>query len=130
MYEVKYRDGYVATMASNAITDNLFAKFDQGGNIFLLIESIINTRTNGMQKLQQYDFFITKSGTKRRKNTSKGWEVCIQQKDVSTTWNKLKDTKDSYPEQMSEYTVDNRVFEEPAFTWWTKHVLNKRYQTK
>ena len=27
---------------------------------------------------------------------------------------------------MSEYAVDNRFSEEPAFAWWTKHVLNKR----
>ena len=29
---------------------------------------------------------------------------------------------------MVDYTVENRIFEEPAFAWWTKHVLNKRYQ--
>ena len=26
---------------------------------------------------------------------------------------------------MIEYAVDNRIFEEPAFTWWSKHLLNK-----
>ena len=27
---------------------------------------------------------------------------------------------------MAEYTVENRILEEPAFAWWTKHMLNKR----
>jgi len=27
---------------------------------------------------------------------------------------------------MAEYAVLNRISEEPAFAWWTKHVLKKR----
>ena len=29
---------------------------------------------------------------------------------------------------MVEYAVDNRILEEPAFAWWTKHVLNQGYR--
>ena len=47
-------------------------------------------------------------------------------KDAITTRNKLKDIKDLYPVQMAEYADENRISEDPAFTWWTKHVLNKR----
>ena len=64
IYEVEYCDGYVATMAANVITENLFAQVYQEGNIFVLIDSIINTRTDGTQTLQQDVFVITKSGTK------------------------------------------------------------------
>ena len=74
-----------------------------------MIKSITDKRTNGTQTLQQYAFVTTKSGTKRRKNTTKVWEVCIQWKDGSTTRNKLKDIKDLYPVKMSEYAVDNRI---------------------
>ena len=73
MYEVEYSYGYVAAMAANLIDDNLFTQVDQEGNIFVLIEYITNTRTNGTQKLNQDAFVITKSGTKQRKNTTKGW---------------------------------------------------------
>jgi hypothetical protein len=34
--------------------------------------------------------------------------------------------KDSYPVQMAEFAVENRLSEEPAFAWWVKHVLKKR----
>ena len=128
MYEVEYRNGYVAAMASNIIADNLFSQVHQKVNIFVLIESIIDTRTENTQILQQDVLIITESGTKRIRNTTKVWEVCIQWKDVSTTWNKLKDIKDLYPVQMAEYAVENRISKEPAFIWWTKHVLNKRDQ--
>ena len=50
MYEVEYCYGYVATMASNAIYENLFTQVDKEGNIFLLIESIIDKRTDGTKK--------------------------------------------------------------------------------
>ena len=39
---------------------------------------------------------------------------------------KLKYIKDSYPVQLVEYAVENRVLEEPAFVWWVKFVLRKR----
>ena len=51
MYEVEYRNKYVAAMVANVIAENLFAQVDQEGNIFLLIEFITNTRTDGTQKL-------------------------------------------------------------------------------
>ena len=54
-------------MAANVISENLFAQVYQEGNRFLLIDAIIDTRTNGTQTLQQDVFIITKSGDKRRK---------------------------------------------------------------
>ena len=67
MYEVEYCEGYVAEMAANVIAQNLFTQVDQDGNIFVLIESIINTRTDVTQTLQQYAFVITKRSTKTKK---------------------------------------------------------------
>ena len=73
MYEVEYIDGYVAAMAANVVSENSFAQVDQEGNIFVMIDSIIDTITDGTQTLQQYAFVISKSGAKQRKNTTKGW---------------------------------------------------------
>ena len=81
MYEVEYCNGYVSEMAANVFAENLFVQFDQEGNRFLLIEYIIETRTNGTQTLEQDVFFITKRGTKQskiqlkdKKSASNGWE--------------------------------------------------------
>jgi hypothetical protein len=40
----------------------------------------------------------------------------------------LKDLKESFPVQVAEYAVVNKIVEEPpAFaSWWSKHVLHKR----
>ena len=78
MYEVEYSDGYVAAMLANVIAENLFAQVDQEGKIFVLIKTIIKTRTDGTQTLQQNVFVVTKSITRIRK---------IQLKDRKTVSN-------------------------------------------
>ena len=123
MYEVKYQDGHTVALEANIIAENLFAQVDEEGNRSVLFDEIVDVRTDGTQVLQQDAFVTTSSGTQRRVITTKGWEVNLKCKDGSTTWNKLKDIKDSYPVQLEEYAVENRVSEEPAFAWWVKFVL-------
>ena len=67
IYKVGYCDGYEASIEADVINENLFTEVDQEGNRFVLIKSILDTRTNSMQSTQQDFFVITKSGTKRRK---------------------------------------------------------------
>ena len=54
-------------MAANVTTEKQFSQVDQEVNRFALIKSIVDTRTDGTQKLQQDMFVITKSGTKQIK---------------------------------------------------------------
>ena len=69
---------------------------------------------------------MTKSGTKRRKETI-GWEILEKWKDGSTTWVALKDFKESCPVQLAEYAVAARIADEPpAFAWWVPCTLRKR----
>jgi hypothetical protein len=63
---------------------------------------------------------------RRRKETTRGWEILVQWKDGSTTWIALKDMKNSYPVQLAEYATQRRIAGEPAFAWWIHHVLNNR----
>ena len=49
-------------------------------------------------KLILDDQYITSSnGTSRRRETTKHWEILVRWKDFSTTWEMLKDMKESYP---------------------------------
>ena len=64
-------------------------------------------------------------GTKRRKETTKGWELLIRWKDGGIDWIALKDVKESHPVQVAEYAVLARISEEPAFAWWASSVLKK-----
>ena len=38
----------------------------------------------------------------------------------------LKDMKNSYPVSMAEYAVHCRIAGDSEFSWWTRHVLEKR----
>ena len=63
---------------------------------------------------------------KRKKRTTRGWEICVQWKDGSTNSIALKDMKDSYPVYLSDYAVTNKVQDEPASSWWVPYALRKR----
>ena len=115
-------------MAANLIADTLFAQVDQPGNRFTILYSITGTRADGTQVLHKDALLHTSTGTERRVNTTKGWNIFIQWQDGITTWNTMNNVKDSYPVQMAEFAVENRILEEPAFAWWVKYVLKKQDQ--
>ena len=92
----------------------------------LLLDCIIDYWKT-TEAIKQEDAFIeSQNGTKRRKETTKGWEILICWKDASTTWNKMKDVKDSYPAQLAEYTVQQGIDKEPAFAWWVPCTIKKK----
>ena len=112
-------------MTANAIESNLFSQVDQYGQRFVLFNAIIDSRTDGT-KIKEEEYFIHMSnGNKRRTETTKGWEVFIQWKDGSSTWNQVKDVKESLLVQLLDYTVLNQISDEPEFAWWIKKVLKK-----
>jgi hypothetical protein len=101
MYEVEYPGGRKASIAANAIADNMFAQVGDKGNQHVLFEEIIDHRTDGTEVKQQDAFLTTRNGNKRPRETTKGWEILIRWKDGSTTWVFMKDIKGSYPVQIS-----------------------------
>ena len=107
LYEVEYQDGYKASLAANAIAENMFAQVDEEGNRQALLDEIADHRTDGSEVKQQDAFITTRTGTKRRRDTTKGWEILCQWKDGSSTWITLKNMKNSYPVQLAEYATQN-----------------------
>ena len=127
LYEVEYLDGHKASLAANAIAENLFAQVDDEGNRFITLDSIMDHRVDGTQLTADDAFITSHNGGRRRKETTKGWEILLQWKDGSSTWEKLKDIKDSYPINLAEYAHQTRIAKEPAFAWWVPHVLKKKH---
>ena len=68
---------------------------------------------------------VTENGKGYRKKATRGWQLCIEWKDKSTTWERLSDMKESYPVKVAEYAEVVGISDEPAFSWWTTHVLKK-----
>lgn len=126
LYEVEFQDGHKASMSANIIAENLFAQVDDEGNRHVLFAEIVDHRTNGKQLTQQDAFVVNRSGTRRRRETTTGWELLVRWKDNSTTWVALKDMKASFPVQTAEYAIEMRLAEEPAFAWWVPYTLRKR----
>ena len=126
MYEVEFADGEKASLAANYIAENLFAQIDDEGSRQVLMNEIIDYRTNGTNLKQQDAFITTKTGTKHRRETTKGWELLIEWKDGSTNWVSLKDIRESYPVQVAEFALATHISMEPTFAWWVPFVLKKR----
>ena len=113
-------------MTANAIAQNLFAQVDAEGNCHVLFHEICDHRTNGTEIRQQDTFLTTRTGTRRFRETTKGWDILVQCKYQSTTWMTLKDIKNSFPVQLAEYLVRARISQEPAFAWWVSFVIKKQ----
>ena len=119
-------DGEKASLAANYIAENLLAQVVDDGNCQVLMNEIIDYQTNETELKQQDAFITTKTGTKRRRETTKGWELLIEWKDGSTNWVSLKDIKESYPVQVAEFALATRISMEPTSAWWFPFVLKKR----
>ena len=126
LYEVQYMDGYKTAMTANNIAENLFSQIDAEGRRYILLDEIVDIRNDGSQLKEENAFVVSANGVKRRIETTRGWEVCLKWKDGTTTWNKLKDVKDSYPIQLAEYALENRLDNKAVFAWWVPFVLKKR----
>jgi hypothetical protein len=70
--------------------------------------------------------FTTMSGMKRRKRTTRGWEILVRWKDGSLDWIVLKDLKESYPVKLADYAFAQGIQGEPVFAWWAPYVHKKR----
>jgi hypothetical protein len=72
------------------------------------------------------DAFIGMNGRRIQWMTTAGWKMCVQWKDCSTSWEHLKDLKESNPFQVAEYAVANGIDAKPAFAWWVPFTIKKK----
>ena len=75
----------------------MFAQVDSEVNRHGLLDEIVDHYTNGTDIKQQDAFLTAITATRRRHETTKGWEILVQWKDQSTTWIALKDIKKYFP---------------------------------
>ena len=126
IYKVEYYNGSKQALSANVIAENMFASIDEEGHHHLLLDSIVDVRKSKDAVGKEDAHMTSSNGVRRRRETTKSWDVLCQWKDRSTTWNKLKDMKDSFPVELAEYAVNNKVEDEPAFAQWVPHTLKKK----
>ena len=71
-YEIEFKDGYTEALFANLIAQNMFSQVDDEGHRHVLLDSIIDMRTDGSQILKRNAYVTLKSGVKRRIETTKG----------------------------------------------------------
>lgn len=116
-YEIEYIDGTIETVTANLIAENILSQVNEQGHRQLLLDEIID---------HKYMSEGNKSRKRKKRHSSNDWEFCVTWKDGSTNWVSLKDLKESYPIQLSEYVVNNKLEKEEAFVWWIPYVTKKR----
>ena len=125
IYEVEFIDGTIEKLSANIIAENLLSQVDEHGHRQMMLDEIIDHRKNDTA-ISKENGYIINGNTKRKKMTTRGWEICVTWKDGSTDWIALKDIKDSYPVELAEYAINNKIDDEPAFAWWVPYTIKKR----
>jgi Reverse transcriptase (RNA-dependent DNA polymerase) len=127
IYEVEFDSGEVEAYHANVIAESIYSRVDADGYTTYMLREIIDHRTSAdALKLDDAYYFDKRSGKKKLKQTTKGWDLCVQWNDGSTTWVPLKDIKESHPVEVAEYAVHMKLVSEPAFAWWVPFVIKKR----
>jgi hypothetical protein len=125
-FEVRLSDGTMEEYDANTIAESMYSQVDDEGKSYILLDEIVDHRSDG-HAVKKADMYITsKGGNRHIKPTTRGWKLCISWKDGSTSWENLKDLKESYPVQVAEYATACGIADEPAFAWWTKTTLKRR----
>ena len=83
----------IKTLAANVIAENIPYQFDKEGHQKLMIDEIIDHRSNSEEILHDDALYLTKKVDKCRKRTNKLWELYLQWKDGSYHWIEINDIK-------------------------------------
>ncbi len=120
VFEVEFPDGSVQDYAANVLAEALYAQVDQDGNRWLLLKDVI------AHEKEASALSSDQLKAMKRRYTTKGWKFCCLWTDGSTSWEPLRNLKESNPIELAEYAESHNLLDEPAFAWWARHVLRRR----
>jgi hypothetical protein len=95
-YEVKFPDGRIDEYTANVIAENMHARCDIEVRQYNLMEGIIDHITNG-HAVATADMHINHGSNKKVSRTTKGWNLFVEWKDGTTSWELLEELKESNP---------------------------------
>jgi hypothetical protein len=123
-YNVEFTDDRSEEYTARVIAENMYAQCDEERNQFLVLQDIIGHKTDG-HAVERSDMYIKVGSNKQIRNTMKGWHLCVEFKDGTTSWERLVDLKESNTIEVAEYAVTNNLHGEPACALWVPHILKK-----
>jgi hypothetical protein len=89
------------------------------------LDEIINHRSDD-KAVPMKDKYVPGTNNRSLRQTTAGWYLQIRWKDGSTSWEPLRNIKESNPIEVAEYAAANQLLNVPAFAWWVPYVLRKR----
>jgi hypothetical protein len=90
-------------------------------NKFLLLDEIVEFRKKA-NVIPREDMHLD-NAKRQPRCTTQGWDLLIQWKDGTMSWEPLKNLKESNPVQVAEFAILNGIADEAAFAWGIKDVL-------
>jgi hypothetical protein len=124
-YVVGFSDETEAEYATNLIAENMLSRCDEEGKRYALLKFILDYKKDSTAVPREGGFTWTRS-RKTPRRTTKGWKMCVEWRDGTTSWEPLYGLKESHPVEVAEYAVAYGLAEEPAFSWWLPQTLAKR----
>jgi hypothetical protein len=126
LYEVTFSDGSVHDYKANKIAEAIYADVDEEGHKYLLLDTIIDHRGHSTAMSVANMWITSHNGNKVLKRTTQGWQLCVQWRDGSTSWETLANLKSSHPLQLAEYAIQKGIDAEPAFCWWVPQAIHAK----
>jgi hypothetical protein len=68
--------------------------------------------------VEEEDMYIKYGSNMQPRKTTKGWSLCIEWNDGSTSRECLANLKESNPMEVADYALVHGLEAEPAFAWW------------
>ena len=112
-------------MTETLIADSIYAACDDFGNEYPMMDSIVDYRKSN----NAISFSIQKvvhRGRNKMWRSRVRWQICVKWRYGSTSWQYLKNLKESHPVETAEYAVAQEIDHELAFNWWVNTILNNR----
>ena len=126
VYEVEFPDGAMKSYSANIIAENILQQVDNHGRHSHTLVDILDARKGKKAVGKSNAFITTKSGRRKLRQTTMGWDLQVRWGDGSVQWIPLKILKESNPVEIAEFAVSRGIADEPAFAWWVPYTLRKR----
>jgi hypothetical protein len=95
-YIVSFEDDMESEYAANVIAENMLSRCDHERNQHALLRHIIDHKSDSTA-VPREEGFAWSRGRKSPRRTTKGWKLCVEWKDGSTSWEPLSALKESIP---------------------------------
>jgi hypothetical protein len=103
VHDVEFEDEKVGEYAANVIAEHMASVTNLEGNKIPLMEAIVAHRKDGHAVAKADVYAYSKDGRRSIHKTTKGWQLCVQLHDGSTTWERLADLKKSNLIEAAKY---------------------------